>query len=786
MYDCGFERVNRRFVISQCAITIRWSLILPTDHRPWGNLWMLVMACTLVMSLSGCQQNSAPSSELSSSTSAVTFSRDVAPIAFQKCAGCHHPGEAAPFSLLTYDDVRRRASQIIDVTQKRFMPPWLPDEKKNEFIGQRRLTDHELETLQQWVAAGTPRGEESQMPSAPVFQDGWQTGTPDLVLESPAYTLKSQERDVFRNFVIPIQLDAPRWVESIELRPENPRVTHHARLGVDSSNESKRRDDQDPEPGYAGMAWAQDPEGQLVIWAPGMVATPGTPGIAWRLYPNSCLVLHTHMQPSGKPETVKFRIGIHFAKQAPVQHPVMLRIGSCAIDIPPGDKHYTITDEYVLPIDVDVQTVFPHAHSLCQEVRVTATLPDGSSKPLISIDHFDENWHDLYRYKEPIRLPQGTRLITTFVYDNTDENVRNRNHPARRVVYGSNVNDEMQDVYLQVTPVHEDQREVLMENYKRYELQSQVAGNTKSLEQYPDNTWSQEGLATAYVGLGEYQKAIEILNQRLKVVPLEVFPVVSMGMALLASGDNASAEKQLRLATTMDSQYPLAWFGLGKALAAEKQSEPASQAFRQAVTLAPGLSDAHLGLANLLVKQGHLDEAAQECTAALNDSPEMANVYLKLAEISAKRQNYEESLEYCKKARQAAPYTHPPKVLLAVFCIANGDPELALRMFREAQTEEPSYPVTPLMLGQLAMKQQDWDAARQYLTAAAALPIPANWPESHRKRFLILLHSERFRLAQQLQDINLARDALGQWVKSEPENTQLREKYEELRTTAAH
>jgi tetratricopeptide (TPR) repeat protein len=164
----------------------------------------------------------------------------------------------------------------------------------------------------------------------------------------------------------------------------------------------------------------------------------------------------------------------------------------------------------------------------------------------------------------------------------------------------------------------------------------------------------------------------------------------------------------------------------------------------------------------------------------------MANVYLKLAEISAKEKKYDEALNYCKQARQFAPYTHPPKVLLAVYCSANGDNDLAQQMLHEARTEEPNYPVTPLILGQLAARQQQWDAARENYTAAAALPIPESWPESHRKRFLILLNTERFRLAQQLQDINLARDALAQWVQAEPENTKLRAKYEELRANSDH
>jgi hypothetical protein len=278
-----------RFLMTRCAYSVRQ--------------WLSAISFGLLaVAICSCQRSSdtIPSVTLGAPSGVITFARDVAPIIFKRCAACHHQGEAAPFSLLSYDDVRRRAQQIVNVTQKRFMPPWLPTEGDEQFVGPRRLTDHELQTLQGWVDAGAPRGDESELPAAPVFTDGWQTGTPDLVLESPAFRLSSGGGDVFRNFVVPIQLESPRWVQSIELRPENPRVTHHARLGVDRSGESLRRESNDGQPGYAGMAWGQDPDGQLVIWAPGMVAKPGTPGVAWRLYPDTCLVLHTHMQPSGK------------------------------------------------------------------------------------------------------------------------------------------------------------------------------------------------------------------------------------------------------------------------------------------------------------------------------------------------------------------------------------------------------------------------------------------------------------------------------------------------------
>jgi tetratricopeptide (TPR) repeat protein len=713
-------------------------------------------------------------------TGPVTFAHDVAPIVFAKCAPCHHPGESAPFSLLTYDDVRRRSRQIVDVTQKRFMPPWLPRPGHGEFANSRRLSDDELQTLAEWVDAGSPLGDAAELPAAPVFADGWQTGPPDLVLETPDYRLASAGRDVFRNFVVPIRLDGPRWVRSIEIRPCNPRVTHHARLGVDRSNESSRRDREDGQPGYDGMAWGQDPDGQLVIWAPGLVPSTGTPGVAWRLYPQTNLVLHTHMQPSGKPEVVKFRVGIRFADGPPERHPAMLRIGSCDIDIPAGTRHHTVTGDYVLPIDVDVHTIFPHAHSLCRELHVVAERPEGATEPLISIDRFDENWHDSYRYANPVRLPRGTRLVSTFVYDNSDDNLHNRHRPARRTVYGSNADDEMADVYLQVTAVEPDQRAVLMEHYKRYELLSQLLGYRRTLEVHSDDPWSLEGLASCHVGLGEPAKAAPILERRLTIGPKAVFPVVSLGMALLAAGDVARAEERLRQAVAMDGEYALAWLGLGKALAAQKKAEPAEQAFRRAAKLSPSTWEARLSLADLLITRGELPKAKEVCSAAANDSPDVPNVALKLAEISAKTQNWDESLRYCEAARRLAPYTHPPKVLLAVFCIANGDPARGLRFLQEARVESPMHPVPPLLIGQLARRQNQLPRAREYYATAALLPIPDTWPASHRQRFLVLLHSERYQLAMQLRDKELARESLAEWIKCEPENPRLRQMYDEL------
>jgi tetratricopeptide (TPR) repeat protein len=742
-----------------------------------GVMFICLTACN------SSNQSIAPATSASGDLSEVTFCRDVAPIVFARCAPCHRPGEAAPFSLLTYDDVRRRASQIGEVTKTGFMPPWLPREGHGEFADSRRLSRREIETFAAWAAAGASRGDEADLPAPPEFSGDWQLGPPDLVLESPRFTVAGDGADRFRNFVIPVNIDSPRWISAVELRPTNPVVTHHARLGIDSSYESVRRDAADDEPGYEGMAWGEDPEGQLAIWAPGMTARRGLPGAAWRLQPRTSLVLHTHLQPTGKTESAEFRVGLHFATGPPTVRPVILRIGSRDIDIPAGAPRHFISDEYELPIDVDVHSIFPHAHSLCQEIRVRAELPNGARVPLLWIENFDENWHDQYHYRTSVRLPRGTKLITESTYDNTESNIRNRNRPPKRTVYGSNAADEMQDVYLQVTAVRPDERAALWEDFQQGEQRSLIVGHRKTLEAHPDDPWALEGLAAGHFAQGNAPEAIRLLEDRLQLGPAEIHSLAILGMAHFAAGDYPQAEQLQRQAIAIDDQYAFAWLGLGKALVAQRRFDESTLAFRRAVKLAPALTDAHLALANLHVQQDELEEAAAACQAAVTSSPAEPNAYLKMAEIRARQGRFDDSLQLLTEARRLAPYIHPPKVLLAVNLFQIGEVDRARTLLAEARAEAPNHPVPPLFLGQIARAGGQPADARRHLEAAASLPLPANWPASHRKRSMILLHSERLRLAEQLQDEVLARDAFEQWLKWEPENDQLRRMYENFRST---
>ena len=141
------------------------------------------------------------------SAASVTFSKDVAPILFRYCAPCHRPGEIAPFSLLSYQDAQKRAAQIAIVTGKRYMPPWPPEPGYGDFAGSQRLTDAQIDVLARWAKSGTAEGNPADLPPAPHFVEGWQIGQPDLVLHMRApYRMPASGEDVFRNFVIPVDL----------------------------------------------------------------------------------------------------------------------------------------------------------------------------------------------------------------------------------------------------------------------------------------------------------------------------------------------------------------------------------------------------------------------------------------------------------------------------------------------------------------------------------------------------------------------------------------------------
>src|SRR5262245_41324517 len=398
----------------------------------------------------------------------VTFSRDIAPILFDKCGVCHHPAGPAPFSLLTYASAKQHATQIAAATRSRFMPPWKSEPGFGEFIGQRHLTDEEIALIDRWVAGGALEGDARPLP-APTWTEGWQLGKPDLVVTLPTpYQLPSDGIDVSRVFVLPVPTTARRSVKGLEFRPGNPRVVHHANIRIDPTRASRQLDERDPDPGYDGVILrsAVFPDGYFLGWTPGQVSPLLPKGMAWTLEPGSDLVVEIHMQPSGKPEEVAPSIGLYFTDEPPERTPVMLRLGRQNIDIPAGNNHYVVEDAFVPPVDVELRALQPHAHHRAREVEAVATLPDGSRQWLINIKSWDFRWQHVYRLASPLALPRGTTIAMRYTYDNSVANLRNPQQPLIRVFWGQFSRDEMGDLWLQVLTRTERDRQLLNDAFR--------------------------------------------------------------------------------------------------------------------------------------------------------------------------------------------------------------------------------------------------------------------------------------------------------------------------------
>ena len=408
---------------------------------------------------------------VAASGSRVTFAETIAPIVYTNCVTCHRPGEAAPFSLISYEDVAKRGALIAKVTAARYMPPWHATHGYGEFADERRLTDQQIAAIGEWVKQGMPKGDGAKMPKLPEFTDGWHLGKPDLIVEMPVgYDVPAAGPDQFRNFVIPTKLTEDKWVRAVEFRPSARKVVHHAIFSWIKGGAAAARDGADGKPGFPGIGVALPGAGDSNSGALGGWATGGTPaflpeGLAARLPKGSDFVLQIHFHLSGKPESERSLVGFYFADKAPertlinIDAPPLFAFGR-ALDLAPGAKD-AIDDSIVLPVDVRTYGVAAHAHYLGKEMKAEATLPDGSKRPLLWIQDWDFNWQDSYTYKQPFDLPKGTRIDVKVVYDNSTDNPRNPRNPPRRVKFGLQSQDEMGAVTLMATARSKEDEQAL-------------------------------------------------------------------------------------------------------------------------------------------------------------------------------------------------------------------------------------------------------------------------------------------------------------------------------------
>lgn len=408
---------------------------------------------------------------------AVSYYKDVVAILQTRCQVCHRPGEAGPFSLLTYKQAVVWADDIKTYTRDRSMPPWKARDGK-EFVGDRRMSDKEIETLAKWVDAGCPEGDPKDAPPPAKFADGWVLGKPDLILEMPdEFVLGPTGKDVFRVFVLPTGLTEDKYVTAFQVRPGNPKIVHHAVNFYDTTGgalkaqaiaqAAERRtakpNDVDVGAGFTSgmlpglrlnpsdLLKQPPPYGPLGGWAPGVMPRHMT-GTGMLLPKRADLIMQLHYHRNGRLEKDRTQIGLYFAKER-IERPLLGFVvpGQFKIEksadglgfIPAGERNFKARGSWYALEDCSIHMVMPHMHLLGKSVKITMTPPKGKTETLIDVPEWDYDWQEVYFLKEPLKVRAGTRFDIEAVYDNSSSNPRNPSDPPIDVRFGEQTTDEM-------------------------------------------------------------------------------------------------------------------------------------------------------------------------------------------------------------------------------------------------------------------------------------------------------------------------------------------------------
>ena len=568
-------------------------------------------------------------------TSALSFARDVAPLVARHCAPCHRDDGDGPFSLTTAGDVRARAATIAAVVGSRYMPPWKPEPGYGEFHGERRLADADKARIVEWAGSGAAIDVPASTSIAgPTSRED--RPRPDVVVQLPAYRLRADGADVFRNFVVPVPLTGPRHVRGVEFRPRG-RAVHHANIRVDPTRASRQLDEADAEAGYEGLILrsADFPDGHFLGWTPGQIGPVLSEEVAWPIANGSDLVVQLHLRPTGHAEDVAPTIGLYFTDRPPAKRSVMLRLGRQELAIPAGARDHRVEDAFVLPVDADVLAVQPHAHFRAREAEAWATLPDGSRRPLLRIADWDARWQERYQYRAPVHLPAGTRILTTYVFDNSAANPRNPVQPPALAEWGWRTSDEMGDVWFQMVAATETDRARLQREARQRMLTEDALGCELLLRREPDHVPLRNDTALIYMALGRPAEALIHFAAVTRIRPDSASAWFNEGVALEALGRTEAAASRYTEALKRQPDYSAALNNLGTLWLRAGRIGAAREKLEAAVTADPRNVEARANLGLLLAGAGEPDRALAEVNESLRQQPELVSALTPIAWLLA-------------------------------------------------------------------------------------------------------------------------------------------------------
>jgi hypothetical protein len=360
----------------------------------------------------------------------ITYNKHVASILQKRCQNCHRPDQAAPFSLLTYEDAVKRGRMIQEVTSQRRMPPWHADSRYGHFTNDRRLTQDEIDTLSAWVDAGMPRGNDKDLPKAIDWPKGWVHGKPDLVLSMPEeFEVPATGSLPYKYWIVDTNFAEDKWVRMAEARPGTPGVVHHIVVYV-------------LRPGQKQPFLQDGTLSVLVGWAPGDLGLVCPPDTAFRVPKGAQLRFELHYTPNGKAVKDRSSVGITFAKTPPKFELFTNSFANESIVVPAHDPHYRAEATLRWRADARIISFVPHMHWRGKDYFYEVIYPDGKKKTLLSVPRWDFNWQNVYQLKEPLKVPKGARLHAVAHWDNSRNNPLNP-APDQTVRFGLQTWEEM-------------------------------------------------------------------------------------------------------------------------------------------------------------------------------------------------------------------------------------------------------------------------------------------------------------------------------------------------------
>jgi len=377
-----------------------------------------------------------------------TFNKDVLPVVQKNCQACHRPGEAAPFSLLTYDSARPWAKAIKTAVLSRKMPPWFADPKYGHFVNDARLKDADVQTIVAWVDAGAPEGEAKDKPAPIEWREGWNV-KPDVVISLlKPYTVPDKAVVPWLDFVVPTHFTKDTWVAAAEVRAGARSVVHHSTVSFVPPGPNNKELD--------ALATGEPVKLPRGLNAESLVGLgPGAPAKRFDAYDaavlipaGSYLIFNMHYTSNGKEAADQTRVGLELATYEPKNQLIQVLAGDDGstnagnLKILPGDASAPGHGSVTFAKPVVLASLNPHMHLRGKDFVYRAVYPTGETEILLNVPRFDYAWQPGYRFEKPLELPAGTRLEMDGHWDNSANNPNNPDATVT-VKWGQQIWEEM-------------------------------------------------------------------------------------------------------------------------------------------------------------------------------------------------------------------------------------------------------------------------------------------------------------------------------------------------------